>query len=192
MIGGIGPGHDGLGLEHLERHAFARLGPDRPRHVILEGQLVDHEQAVAARVDLDRARVVALVHAHRPIQGHDADPRRRAERPTVASPHLHARAGQDHPNPGRPLGRQSLTGEVLDGERPRAQLHAARPVGQRDPDRPLRQRRTPRRADHGERTHESEPGGGRGMAAARAYFRFSRERIRVRTMERRMLVPRGK
>ena len=68
VIGRVGPCHDGLGLEHLQRHGLTRLRLHTAGHVRLQRELVHHHEAIAGSAELDHAWVVAPPHPHRPLR----------------------------------------------------------------------------------------------------------------------------
>ena len=108
VVGSVGPGHDGLGLEHLDWHLVARFGLDRADQVVLEGKLVHHHQPVRGADDVDGSWVHALLEAKgSAARGHDAKARH-----ALASP-LDDRLPPQGAEEGYRLRREGSSVEIL-------------------------------------------------------------------------------
>jgi hypothetical protein len=143
MVRGVGPGHDGLGPQRLQRPLVAGLGAQHTDDVVLQRELVDDGQAVAIRHQIERAVVLATVKPDgRRAPQAEADRADAVELDAAA-----ARRGPHHRRAARGPGATEL-GDLDVGA---AQLDRACRLHHRDPDRPRRGSRGGDAQDHEQR-----------------------------------------
>ena len=119
VVRGVCPGDDRLGLQHLHRHLVPGLGLHRAGQVLLERQLIDDDQILAARHDLERARVLALVDLQ------DSDHRHETHRGRAPAEHLDLTLPLRGADPCRRLTGEGAAGGIPDHHRSTADLHGA-------------------------------------------------------------------
>jgi hypothetical protein len=198
VIGGVGASDDGLGLQHLDRHGLARFRLHAADDVVLEGQRVDHEQAPACPPDLDGAGVVEVPEPHGGGGGGAGHPHALGAKRLAAQPaHLHPGAPLHDSYPRGPRAGEAPAREVLENQRPAADLDRACALGEGDADLSARPRR--RRGEHeAQRRDRQRPKGAAQIDAAQIdaaqidQRRPKNERIKVSRIETRMDVASGK
>ena len=177
VVRGEGPRGDGLGAERLGRPALAGLGAEHARHVRLERELVDDDQVDALPEHLEGRRVLAPVDAQ-PALAAQPEPRR-APAVDLDPAARHDRADRRRPPP---RARTGLAGRQRDDlEVGAADLHRARPLHHRHPDRP-----------RGRGGHGQSPGDRQHERGQVPHRRPMSHRISVRTTLSRSEVASGK
>ena len=119
MIRGVRPGDDRLGLQHLHRHLVPGFGLHRAGQVVLERQVIDDDQVLAARHDLERARVLAVIDLQ------DSDHRHETHRGRAPAEHLDLTLPLRGADRRRRLTAEGAAGNVPDHHGPTADFDGA-------------------------------------------------------------------